>query len=283
MGNCSSAVRWSRGLQSKPPFNGFLHFCINLEKKTILLVSTGVAVRKTAPWTTGKDGLFMFAKLNRWEIRRRLYKVIPIVTGLLVMAGCCLVLSIFAGEESFFSGCQAVYSDTLRLHIRAASDSEADQQRKLLVRDALVQETARLTEGASDKADAEAILGENLEQLRQTAIRTLQAAGSDDPVSVSLSPAYFNTRQYQTTAGDLTLPAGEYDALVVTIGEGEGHNWWCVLYPSLCLPAATEDALALYSEEEQAVVTEGYTLRFWVVEMLERLAAWASGEEMAVR
>lgn len=225
----------------------------------------------------------MSVKLYIPGLKRRVYRALPVLTGLCAMLFCCLFGGMLYCGGQFWSGCEAVYEDTLRLHIRAASDSEADQARKLLVRDALVEETAALTETAGSKSDAEKILRANFSKLRQLAIKTLEASGSHDPVSVSLSPAWFNTRQYDTAAGTLTLPAGQYDALVVTIGEGEGHNWWCVLYPSLCLPAASEGAVALYSEEEQAVVKEGYDLKFWVVEALMRVAAWLSGEEMAAR
>ena len=225
----------------------------------------------------------MSLKLYIPGLKRRVYRALPVLAGLLTMLFCCLLGGIVYSGGRFWAGCEAVYDDTLRLHIRAASDSEADQARKLLVRDALVEETAALTETAGSKPAAEKILRDSLPALRQLAVETLEASGSHDPVSVSLAPAWFNTRRYDTSAGTLTLPAGRYDALVVTIGEGEGHNWWCVLYPSLCLPAASEEAVALYSEAEQAVVEEGYNLKFWVVEAFMRVAAWLSGEEMAAR
>ena len=175
----------------------------------------------------------MSLKLYIPGLKRRVYRALPVLAGLLTMLLCCLLGGMLYSGGRFWAGCEAVYQDTLRLHIRAASDSEADQARKLLVRDALVEETAALTETAGSKLAAEKILRDNLPALRQLAIKTLEASGSHDPVSVSLAPAWFNTRRYDTSAGTLTLPAGRYDALVVTIGEGEGHSWWCVLYPSL--------------------------------------------------
>lgn len=213
----------------------------------------------------------------------RFVSLLPLAAGLLAALAFCLVCRTFIGEGSFYAGCRAVCADTLRLHIRAASDTAEDQALKLLVRDALVEETAALAGDAAGKSDAETILRENLPALAHTAREALRQAGCGDPVSVRLGQAWFNTRRYSTAAGELTLPAGRYDALTVTIGEGEGHNWWCVLYPSLCLPAASEGSLSLYTDAEQAVVREGYTVRFWLVEAFSRLAAWLAGEEMAVR
>ena len=213
----------------------------------------------------------------------RLVPLLPIFAGLLAALAFCLVCRTFIGEGSFYAGCRAVCADTLRLHIRAASDTAEDQALKLLVRDALVEETAALAGDAAGKAEAEAAFRQNLPTLLNAAREALQQAGCDDPVTIRLGQAWFNTRRYSTAAGELTLPAGRYDALTVTIGEGEGHNWWCVLYPSLCLPAASEGSLSLYTDAEQAVVREGYTVRFWLVEAFSRLAAWLAGEEMAVR
>ena len=212
-------------------------------------------------------------------MKRTIIRLLPVLAGFLLSMG----LLFAAGT---FSACNQLYADTLRLHIRAASDDADDQARKLLVRDRLVTVTAEMTEGAEDADEAAAMLAENLSALQAEAEAVLRSSGSEDAVEVEICPQYFNTRRYETGAGTLTLPAGKYEALVVTIGEGQGHNWWCVLYPSLCLPAAEGQenvALSRYSGEEQQLVTGDYEVRFWLAEMWTRIVAWLDGEAVANR
>ena len=212
-------------------------------------------------------------------MKRTIIRLLPVLAGFLLSMG----LLFAAGT---FTACNQLYADTLRLHIRAASDDVGDQTRKLLVRDRLVAVTAELTEGAEDADEAAAMLAESIPALQAEAEAVLQAEGAEDAVQVEICPQYFNTRRYETGAGTLTLPAGKYEALVVTIGKGQGHNWWCVLYPSLCLPAAEGQenaALSRYSAEEQQFVTDGYAVRFWLAEMWTRIAAWLDGEAVANR
>lgn len=206
-------------------------------------------------------------------------KLLSVLLGFVLTMGILFVCSTF-------STCNQLYSDTLRLHIRAASDEEEDQALKLLVRDRLVAVTAELTEGAENAGEAAAMLQESLPALQMEAQAVLAEKACLDPVSVEICPQYFNTRRYETSIGEVALPAGEYEALVVTIGEGQGHNWWCVLYPSLCLPAAegeTGDALSRYTDEEQQLVTGGYEVKFWLAEIWTRFAAWMEGEAVANR
>lgn len=193
-----------------------------------------------------------------------LKRLIPFFCGLSVFLG------LLAG--GIFLERQPIYRDTLRLHIRAASDSETDQRLKLLVRDRLTAETALLTVDAGTREEAEYRIEKALPALSAAAAETLRENGCTLPVSLSLENESFNTRSYDTAAGRITLPAGRYPSLSVTIGKGTGHNWWCVLYPSLCLPAAekeeTESALAHYTDEERRLVTGGITVRFWTAELV---------------
>ena len=134
---------------------------------------------------------------------------------------------------------EEVEHSVIRLHILANSDSTADQTQKLLVRDALVSRSGEwIPEGATWSEGCGA-LREKLPEIRQAAEETLRAAGCTDSVQVSFGEAAFPERQY----ADLTLPAGNYQALRVEIGTGQGQNWWCVMYPALCLPAAETDAV----------------------------------------
>ena len=151
-----------------------------------------------------------------------------------------------AGEQADLA------SRLIRLHVVGASDSPADQARKLAVRDALLPELAALTAGCADAGAATAALREGLPALADIAARTL---GTGEPAAASLAWEPFPRRDYGTFA----LPAGAYRALRITFGAGEGHNWWCVAFPALCLPAAEadEEAAAFGEAAVAAGLTEG--------------------------
>jgi stage II sporulation protein R len=125
---------------------------------------------------------------------------------------------------------QDLSEHVLRLHILAASDSETDQSHKLLVRDAVLSEMEPFMSGASSKEEAIELINAHLSEITATATQTLLELGDPNPVSVSICRDYFPTKSY----GALTFPAGEYDALRICIGQASGHNWWCVMYPTLC-------------------------------------------------
>lgn len=153
----------------------------------------------------------------------------------LAMAAVLILLLSLTAAARFFDRCERVRGETLRLHIVANSDTEEDQRHKLLVRDALLEEYSELLGRAESAEAAERFAHFLLEDIRRTAEKTLREADDEHPVEVSLTEMYFDTRTYED---GITLPAGEYAALRVVIGEGGGHNWWCVMYPPLCLPAA---------------------------------------------
>lgn len=126
-------------------------------------------------------------------------------------------------------------NSVLRLHILAESDSEYDQSLKLMVRDGLL-EMGLFTESNSLK-EAEKTVSENLSEIEKAAESILRAEGCELPVTAELADVVFDERVY----GDITMPAGEYRALRVKIGSAQGKNWWCVMYPPLCIPAACEE------------------------------------------
>ena len=130
----------------------------------------------------------------------------------------------------------ALADQMLRLHVVANSDSEADQARKLLVRDAVLARASRLLEGVSDRRGAEEALAPHLDELAQAGAEALARTGTADPVRVTLDDQWFPTKEYD----GFSLPAGQYRALRVTIGEGRGRNWWCVVFPPLCLASVSE-------------------------------------------
>ena len=172
-----------------------------------------------------------------------------------------------ASALSFESSCEGIREKVLRLHVIAASDSAADQSIKYAVRDELLRDGESIFRGSETVIQAQEKIGTSLGIMQESAERTLRRLGCDYPVTVSLGRAYFPTREYE----DVTLPAGYYKAVKVIIGEGKGKNWWCVMFPPMCLPAAVKDSPSLddiLSERETEIVTGGerYEIRFWFVE-----------------
>lgn len=139
----------------------------------------------------------------------------------------------FSGFSVFASQCSDIRGRVLRLHILANSDSKVDQQLKLNVRDKILEKSQELFAMASNKEQAEKNAREKLPEIIKTAQDEVNREGYKYKVNARLVNMYFTTRTY----GKLTLPAGYYDAVRITIGEAKGHNWWCVLFPSLCIPA----------------------------------------------
>ncbi|MBE6807319.1 MAG: stage II sporulation protein R [Ruminococcaceae bacterium] len=174
----------------------------------------------------------------------------------------CLLCSILG----IYGQAQGVRDSVVRLHILANSDSTADQTLKLQVRDALTAASAGWLDGATNREDALSLAKQNLPRLQAVAEQTVAAAGADYPVTVQLKELYFTTRQYDT----VTLPAGMYDAVQVTLGAGKGQNWWCVVFPPFCAGAATQPERFLSPGQQDYVENEPrYRVRFKVVEWLE--------------
>ena len=171
--------------------------------------------------------------------------------------------------SDYFAAARQVRGEVLRLHILANSDTDADQAVKLLVRDRLLTEAGSLFQGNVTPQNAAALLTPELPRLTALAETVLRENGFDYGARAELTTEYFDTRAY----GDFTLPAGTYTALRILLGEGKGPNWWCVMFPHLCLPAAQggAQAEAVFSESEWRVVrpAEGYRIRFKLVEISE--------------
>lgn len=164
----------------------------------------------------------------------------------------------------------------VRLHVLANSDSEEDQALKLLVRDAVLERATALLEQTESRAEAEALLRESLPELETIAEETVRANGYSYAVTAELEDTSFPTKEYD----GFSLPAGEYLALRILIGEGVGQNWWCVVFPPLCTAASAdvpETALAAgFTEDQVGLMTEediGYVLKFKAVEWWEQLKA----------
>lgn len=125
----------------------------------------------------------------------------------------------------------------VRLHVVANSDTDEDQALKLKVRDAVLGELDTLLDGIESRAAAKILITENLDKIAEVAAKEIKANGERYPVKAALIKEEFPTREYDT----FSLPAGVYTSLRVSIGEAEGKNWWCVVFPPLCKAAALED------------------------------------------
>ena len=178
------------------------------------------------------------------------------------------------------SGARALHTQdeladkVVRLHVLANSDSEEDQALKLQVRDAVLDRAEDLLAQPSSRAEAEGKLRGQLLEFERLAEAVVREAGYDYEVTAELTDTEFPTREYE----DFTLPAGEYLALRILIGDAAGRNWWCVVFPPLCTAASADvpaSALAAgFSEEEVSLITEenqGYVLKFKAVEWWETL------------
>lgn len=160
-------------------------------------------------------------------------------------------------------------SSVLRLHILANSDSDEDQRLKLCVRDALLEHSEELFGGADSLDDAELIAEKNLHEIQRIARETLDSQGSGQAVSARLVDMHFDERIY----GDITMPEGDYRALRIEIGRACGHNWWCVMYPPLCLPVAC-DVVDNKSAEENFFNDDELDIMYHPKKYRIRFAVW---------
>ena len=160
----------------------------------------------------------------------------------------------------------------MRIHILANSDSAADQSLKLAVRDRVLEACSRYYDGCSGKDEALDITRSHIGEIEAAAEREVRRRGFDYPVSAWIVTDDFDTRYY----GNFTMPAGRYDALRLTIGDGAGKNWWCVMYPSLCVGAASADDMKeeLDRGEYRVVTSDRFDFRFRLVEYFEDVRGW---------
>ena len=185
---------------------------------------------------------------------------------------CGFVLAVLCSFFPFAAACGQLPRDVVRLHVVANSNGAEDQAVKLLVRDAVLEEAARWYQGAGSMEEASSQLCTHLQSIAGAARQVLGEQGVGYSATAQMTEMYFPTRDY----GDFRLPAGRYRTLRVTLGEGAGKNWWCVVFPSLCLPAATqEEALLTLPEGERQVVEGGQDVqvKLKAVELWERLKA----------
>lgn len=200
-------------------------------------------------------------------MKKILIKLIIPVSSLLLAA---FLISAIPTESDF-----EIYGKVVRLHVLANSNSESDQALKLKVRDELLLYVEELTSGCKSREEAEAILKSNLDEIKTEAEKALIKNGSTLSASVSIGKEKYPSREYD----GVRLPAGEYCSLRVMLGEAEGKNWWCVLFPSLCRGGATtvEEKLVDvgFTPGQVQIITDSdsprYKLKFKILEIIGEL------------
>ena len=181
-----------------------------------------------------------------------------------------LVFCMLFNIGSFCAKSEKLSGKVLRLHILANSDSEKDQDLKLKVRDAILKESGFIFENVKTINEAKRKATQNLYVIEKIANDTLKKEGSTYTAKARLEKTFFETRYYN----DFTMPAGVYDALRIVIGEGNGHNWWCVMFPCLCISTSvSEESLdTLTSEQKQLIFSNpNVEVRFKCVEIYEKI------------
>lgn len=182
-----------------------------------------------------------------------------------------IVTAVIFSICSFAKTSEEIRSDVLRLHVIANSDSSVDQNLKLRLRDYILEEGEDIFDGSVNVENAVKKIEPKLAELENSAETFVKNAGFDYDVKITLSNEYFTTRTYES----VTLPAGKYLALRVVIGSGEGHNWWCVMFPPMCVPAADkkDEIENVFTDKEIKLVESKpkYEPRFKVVEIYEQI------------
>lgn len=196
-------------------------------------------------------------KLKRWEV--------ALLTGFAVT----LLMGTYLDREQV-----ELANSVIRLHVIANSDSEADQELKYQVRDRILTEAAALYQPGDDLQKVRRRMEDNLTLLAQVGREVVEEQGYDYPVSANLERTWFPTKQYT----DFALPAGNYTALRIVVGEGKGQNWWCVAFPPLCLGSVSETvdeaaAAGNFTPEQVSLITGesgGYVVKFKAMELWEQ-------------
>lgn len=181
------------------------------------------------------------------------------------------MISVLLCLVPFESTCEQLQRDVLRLHILANSDSQTDQQLKLQVRDEVLSQISPLYDDINSKQEVIGITYDNLKLIENIATEVIRSSGYDYSVNAEICSEYFDTRYYD----DFTMPAGVYDTLVITLGKGEGRNWWCVMYPTLCVGASTKQSMQEnLSEDEYTLITsDDLEFRFKIVEYFKKISS----------
>lgn len=194
---------------------------------------------------------------------------------LAALIGLVITLGV-SSVTGFMQDCAELRQEVLRIHILADSDREADQAVKLQVRDAVLEAINQDFSGDGTLEGTIACLEGEMGRIEETANEVLAEAGMPYQAKAELTEMYFTTREYERNGSTFSMPAGRYQALRITLGSGEGHNWWCVAYPPMCIDAAVEGQAAVVEQEILDLgQTPVYKPKLALVEWVESLReAW---------
>ena len=177
-----------------------------------------------------------------------------------------LILLLSSGIAKPIITSESISQKVFRLHILANSDSQHDQNLKLLVKDEILKLSTELFTDAKSVNDARHIAEDNIKAFENTAQQVVEANGYSYNICVTTDKEYFSTREYD----GFIMPAGEYNTLKIIIGNGEGHNWWCVMYPSVCISGCTDDFDEIMNDEEKEMLTSSkFIPKFKIIEIYE--------------
>lgn len=180
-----------------------------------------------------------------------------------------MILTLLVTQTSaLISTAENINDKVLRLHILANSDSEYDQQLKLEIKDYIIEKTGYLFEKSESLEDAVNNVEEHLYEIENYAKEVIYKKGYNYSVKAYVKKEYFDTRKYD----NFYMPAGVYNSLKIIIGDGKGHNWWCVMYPSVCLSGCIDDFdKELTEEEKKLLISEKFVPKFKIIEIYEKL------------
>ena len=158
----------------------------------------------------------------------------------------------------------AIYQDTVRLHILANSDTEEDQTLKIALRDAVLEEYGSELSFFENAEKAKEELKSKIPEIEEFTKEKIREFGYEYPAQVTLTTEWYETRDYE----NFSLPSGYYSSLQIIVGEGEGKNWWCVMFPPLCLDAAVDKIHVEYSDAENLLISKKYAIKFKILELI---------------
>lgn len=194
--------------------------------------------------------------------------IFRIECSILIALIICGVLNI----NGFSQQCDNIREKMLRMHVIANSDTQEDQALKLKVRDAVLSAGKEIFDGSITATDAQEKITPHIDYLESVALKTIKNEGYKYSVKITVEEEYFKTRTYDNS---ITLPAGYYTAVKVIIGEGAGQNWWCVMFPPMCLPSAVAECEIsdVLTDDETEIVTETekYKFKFKIIEIFEEI------------
>lgn len=163
---------------------------------------------------------------------------------------------------------ESISTKVFRLHILANSDSDFDQKLKLSVKDAILENSAKLFQSSSTLSQAIESAQSNIDTFRNIAKSVIEENGYTYNVDVTIDKEYFDTRYYDS----FIMPAGMYNTLKIVIGEGKGHNWWCVMYPSVCISGCIDDFdKVLNAQEKELLTSNKFIPKFKIIELYESI------------